>query len=217
MIFFEFINRNITINKNQPFQTKQQTMKKILLTITICMVAFSFSAFTTLAPKPKLFAGVEKYYASLQAKPDPLHINALNDVGSYITQGMSSDHKITLLFSCPGNSFKSISAQIVLQSLLSLDKTNKLTTASFGYQPANVSPQLLKVLAAHGFIVNNAPAVISGQQAYEIKFGENMPSLVVYAKGANDGVMPKNNFFLMKLCGADENPCADLPGGILYK
>jgi hypothetical protein len=68
------------------------------------------------------------------------------------------------------------------------------------------------VLAAHGFIITDAPALVSGQRAYEIKFGENMPSLIVYGKEASDGSMPKNNFFLMKLCGGDENPCPDLPG-----
>ena len=167
-------------------------MKKILLPVAICLVALSFTAFKTLAPKPKLYAGIEKYYAGLQGKPESKRITALHDVSSYITQGLSSDRKITMVFTCSDNSFKSVAAQTVLQSLLSLDKSNKLTTASFGYQPANISSQLLKVLAAHGFIITDAPALVSGQRAYEIKFGENMPSLIVYGKEASDGSMPKN-------------------------
>ena len=177
----------------------------------ICIA--SLFAFKMPAPKSKLFQPIEKFYADLSGRqPEKERATTLQDLSSYILRGSMSDQKIDLVFTCEDNSFKSMSAQIVLQSLLSSNKINKLIVHSCGYQPKEVSPQLIKVLIKHGFQVNEQSKATNGKTAYSIKFGDNMQPLTVYAKDPTDGSLPKSNYFLMKLCSISENKCADLQG-----
>ncbi len=185
-------------------------MKKVLITSALPMLLLTIAAFKPAAPKAKLFAHIEQYYAGLSTPPAASQSAALSDLKNYIVQGASSDTKINMVFACSDNSFNSIAAQVVLQSLLSSNKIAKLGVYSCGYQPTTIQPQLIKVLSKHGFQVSETNT--DGKKAYEIKYGENMPSLTVFAKSTTDASLPTKGYFLLKLCGAGENNCTDLSG-----
>jgi hypothetical protein len=188
-------------------------MKKYFITSAILVGLLISSAFKNDSTKPKLFPEIEKYYSEISTAPiNDSHKRSLSDLTTFILQGITGDAKANLVFACTDNSFNSISAQVVLQSLLSVNKFNKLNVLSIGYRQKDINPQLIKVLAKHGFQINDKAIVSGGQKSYEIKFGENMPTLTVYAKLTTDAGMPANNYFLMKMCDSTETACKDLTG-----
>lgn len=185
-------------------------MKKLIFSLSMLLIT-SLSVIAK-GPKPKLFPELEKYYAGLTTVPvEPSHEKGLGNLEKYILQGMGSDRKIDLLFTDKDNSFVSASAQIVLQSLLAVNKYNKMGVSSCGYQAGEINPILIKVLSKHGYKVTEASAV-NGKKAYTVAFGDNVLPVNVYSKTADDATLPKANFFQMKLCSAGDNACADLKG-----
>ncbi len=192
-------------------------MKKTFSAILLLVSVISFSSFKMAAPKPKLFAGIESYYAGLSSvKANEQNKLASNDLANYILQATTSDKKIDMVLACPDNSFKSVAAQIVLQSLLSVNKITKLNVVSCGYQVGNINPQLIKALIKHGFQVTEQSPNANGRKTYEIKFGDNISPLMVYSKDVKDASIPQSKFFLLKLCGSTQSNCTDLPGAF-YK
>ncbi|GAB3026413.1 hypothetical protein GCM10027051_33980 [Niabella terrae] len=166
-------------------------------------------------PKPELFPELKKFYESLNAvSPDPQHALGLSDLQKYILQGMGSEKKIDLVLCDKDNSFASVSAQLVLQSLLWANKSNKLGVTSCGYQATDINPVLIKVLTKHGYKVAEAAAV-NGKKAYSVTFGTNMPTSTVYAKNSNDATIP-GSFLQMKMCPVADNTCPDMKGAF-YK
>ncbi len=185
-------------------------MKKLIFSLSMLMI--TILSVTAKGPKPKLFPELEKYYTSLNTMPiEPSHEKGLKNLYQYIFQGMGSDTKIELLFTDKDNSFVGISAQIVLQSLLSVNKYNKLGVSSCGYQVAEINPVLIKVLNKHGFKVTEATAA-NGRKSYSVAFGENVSPINIYAKSIDDATLPKTKFLQVKLCDANDNACADLAG-----
>lgn len=185
-------------------------MKKTSILFALIAVATFTSSFVK-APKPKLFPDLEKFYNSLNsASSNSGHTAALDDIKSYILRGIGSDYKIDMAFTDADNSFTSAAAQIVLQSLLSVNKYNKLIVHSAGFKSGEISPLLIKVLSKHGYTVSDAPNAANGKKAYEVKFGENMPSLLIFSKQITEDALPAKNLLQVKNCSNDDGSCPDL-------
>src|SRR5450432_3805687 len=130
-------------------------MKKRIPMVALLFIAAIFQGFQIHAPgKTKLFPEIEKFYAGLKTPPaDNQRLPALNNLTSILTSGMLSDKAINILFTCSDNSFRSLSAQVILQSLVSVNKYNKILIFSGGDQATEVSPTFLKIVQRHGFMV----------------------------------------------------------------
>jgi protein-tyrosine-phosphatase len=187
-------------------------MKKYIPVAALLLVAATFQSFKENRPgKPKLFPDIEKFYAGLKTVPaGNERLLALNNLYSTLTAGTLSDKPVHILFTCSDNSFRSLAAQVILQSLVSVNKYNKIVLSSCGYEAGEVSPLLLKVLQRHGFTVTEQTGSTSGKKSYEIKFGTDMPSLIMYAKQADDVALPKATDLQMKMCSIDETNCKDM-------
>jgi arsenate reductase len=184
-------------------------MRKIYLSgIAITCAVFLISFILNPYAKPKLYPDVEKFYASLPNKPTSDESQAaLRDLASYINMSATTDKKLDLLFTCADNSTRSIIAQVVLQSLLNVNKISKLSVYSCGSNPTEINADLLAALTKHGFQVKELPAASNGKKAYSISFGENMSPADVYAKGSDESTVPKSGFFQVTMCN---DGCPDL-------
>lgn len=189
-------------------------MKKILFAAGIFALSFLImSNTTTLYSKANLFPEVEKFYKSVQAMPPNTgHNSTLNYLSQCIMQGMTSDKKIDLLFTCSDNTFRSLAAQLVLQSMLSLHKYNKLVVSSCGYQNGEVNNAFINILTKHGFHILPKGTAVNGKKSYEVTFGDNMPPVIIYAKQLDDPAIPKTMFMQVKMCSSDQASCIDMPG-----
>jgi hypothetical protein len=189
-------------------------MKKTSILLMFAAIAIFTTAFLQ-APKPKIFPELEKFYSTLNtASLNPEHAVALADLKNYIIRGIGSDYKIDIAFTDNDNSFTSVSAQIVLQSLLSVNKYNKLVVHSAGFKSNEISPLLIKVLSKHGYVVAEVANAVNGKKAYEIKFGENMPSLTIYSKQVAEESLPVTNLLQVKNCAVNDNSCSDIKTAI---
>lgn len=167
---------------------------------------------TPYSPKPKLYAEIEKFYASLPTSPtEESKKVALHDLYSVLVNGITSDNAVNIVFTCSDNSFRSVAAEVILHSLVSVNKYNKIVVSSTGYQSAEINPALLKVLAKHGFITTEQPNTANGKKSYEIKFGDNVQPISIYSKQVSEAGLPKNIFMQIKLCSVNETACTDLP------
>ncbi len=193
---------------------KQIIMKTLLFLPFMMLASLSLFSFKN-APKPKLNPALEKYYDSLSQQPRKAADEiALKNMISYILQSKVSGSKSAIIFTALDNSFTSLSAQIVLQSLLSLNKINNLSVFSCGDVNADISPELITTLVKHGYQVTEESSTGTTKK-YTIQFGNNINPLTVFAKQANNADLPKSNFLLIKLCDP-ETACADIPG-FVYK
>lgn len=197
------------------FSFKKNAMKTRSFFAVILLGSIMLSSFRN-APKPKLYPELQKFYDSLANQPrNQSDEVSLKNLISYILQAKVSDKKSAIVFTSTDNSFVSVSAQIVLQSLLSLNKIEKLSVYSCGDAQRNISPLLLSVLSKHGYQVSDGGNNSSSAKNDTIQFGTNINSLTVYSKQASDPSLPKSNFLLIKLCEPESN-CADIPG-FVYK
>lgn len=188
-------------------------MKRYIFLIAMLFVITSFkTSSVSFYAKPKLYPEIEKFYASLPTSPTeeskkiPLH-----DLYSVLVSGISSDNAVNIVFTCSDNSFRSVAAQVILQSLVSVNKYNKIVVFSTGNQSAEINTTLLKILAKHGFIATEQTNNVNGKKSYEIKFGDNVQSFPIYSKQVSEAGLPKNIFMQMKLCSVNETICTDLP------
>ena len=183
-------------------------MKKLTTLLSILMIG----AITVFAkgPKPKLFPEVEAFYASLSSTTIPTaHEKGIENLGKYILQGMGTDKPINLVFSDKDNSFVSQAAQIVLSSLLSSNKYNKLRLFSCGNDVANIHPVLLKVLSKHGYKVAEGTAV-NGRASYNVIAVEKIPAINIFSKQASDASVSQERCFQLKMCSSDGAGCTEL-------
>jgi Low molecular weight phosphotyrosine protein phosphatase len=185
-------------------------MKRFTLLSAIVIAATFLTNFSIKSSvKLKLYPEIEKYYASLPNTPtsDQYH-DTFRDLSAYIRMGSESDSKADLLFTCSDNSVRSVTAQIVLQSLLSVNRYNKIVVNSCGTQPTEINPVFITVLTKHGFQVKELPVSANGKKSYSVAFGDNMTPVTIYAKSSDDVTVPKSGFFQVAMC---DNGCPDLP------
>ena len=185
-------------------------MRKLIQFSLMIIVVSGFTNFTTaFAPKAKLYPEIEKFYDGLTSFTAG-HDAGVSYLSSYFLSSFTSSKKIDLVFTSPDNSFQSLAAEIIVSSLLSVNKDFKMNVYSCGSQPTEVSPNLIKVISNHGFHVSESNS-INGKKTYEIKFGDNTPSIIIYSKGEIES-MPKTGFCQIKLCNQNEAGCTDLSG-----
>ncbi|MDP4264446.1 MAG: hypothetical protein Q8941_18095 [Bacteroidota bacterium] len=186
-------------------------MKKYIILTAISVTAIALASFRfSSAGKLKLFPEIEKYYEGLpKTLSTDKYPEAFRDLTACVRMGSTSDKKINLLFTCSDNSFKSQVSQIILQSLLSVNKFNKLIVSSCGSQPAEVNPILIKLLLKHGFQANELSIAANGKKSYEIRFGDNMAPVIIYAKSSAEFSVPASDMFMASMC-SDNAQCPQL-------
>ena len=203
--------------------------KTIILTIATGFIfcCLSFTNMTANDSKPTLYSQIEKYYQQRSVQPvNPEHLASLDKIALYIKQNAKEKKKSRLLVTDIDNSFTSQAAQIILQSMISVNKMDdKININSCGYQDTEVNIELINLLMQHGFEIREINPINNNlndfnppkpKKTYEIKFSDKIEPLIIYAKGQADGSLSKNNFVQIKMCPTSDknNLCADIAKSI---
>lgn len=187
-------------------------MKKLTFCLLLLLGAVSTQSFTLMAPKPKLYEPIAHYFQSLTGiATEQSHVLPVRNLTAAIRDAHGNDDKVYIVFSCSDNSFRSQTAQILLQSLAAINQIKKLNVLSVGYVNGEVDPRLIKLLEKNGFQVTTG-ANTDGKTAYTVKFCDQLPGITVYSKIASSATLPPSKFYLFKTCDTDENECADITG-----
>ncbi|MET6997822.1 hypothetical protein [Chitinophaga defluvii] len=194
-------------------------MKKFLYPLIVLLLSVIAFSFTPAAPgQPKMYPAIEKYFSSVSNVSIPeKHNLAIKHLESVITSSLG-DKDVSIMFTCPDNSFRSQAAQILLQSLITANGIKRVNVVSAGNTTGQIDPRLIKLLTAAGYKVVSLPTIAanapSGSTGYSVSFGDKFTPLVVYAKSATDAGVEKAGFYLFKTCDQQENGCSDLTGAL---
>lgn len=167
------------------------------------------------SPRPHLYPKIERYFHSLENNPiDTSHIKVLSALRASIKWSLSVHQKLTVLFICPDNSFRSQAAQVMLESLAEINHITALKVFSAGYEEKDVDPRLLKLLVKKGFLLSNPSLTEEKKNRWLVKFSDEMAPVSLYAKSYNDSSVPTSIYLLIKMCSMEEPVCTDIRGAL---
>ena len=189
-------------------------MKKYIFpALLLLLTAAATMSFRPAAPgKPKLFPAIEQYFNSVSSITIPeKHNLAIKHLGVAISSSVVGK-EVSILFTCPDNSFRSQAAQILLQSLIDANGIKNVNVLSAGASAGEIDPRLIKILTAAGYKVSLTTN--NGKSGYQVTFGEKLPPVTLYAKAATDLAVGRTGFYLFKTCDQQETTCTDLNGAL---
>jgi hypothetical protein len=188
-------------------------MKKFIYPTIVALVAVVTMSFLPTPPgKPKLFPAIEQYLTSVGniAIPEK-HNLAIKHLEVAINSSIGGK-EVSILFTCPDNSFRSQAAQVLLQSLITANDIKKVNVISAGNTAGEIDPRLIKILTSVGYKVS--PVTANGKSGYQITFGDKFAPITLYAKNTSDPEVGHAGFYLFKTCDQQESGCNDITGAL---
>ena len=169
-----------------------------------------------------MFPELEAYIARLTAsfkEIDPDRQQLLDSVAAYIRKKMEAREPVRLNFICTHNSRRSHLAQIWAQVAAHHYGLENIETYSGGTEATAFNPNAVAAIERAGFRVENTGGT---NPRYELRFGDDIPSLTCFSKTYDDPVNPTSGFAAIMTCShADEHgpfiPGAEFCASVTYR
>jgi arsenate reductase (thioredoxin) len=183
-------------------------MKKILFALIVLFSGILVTSFNTAAPK--LYPELEAYFKSIDGKQfNQDHRESLENIKYSIASSSMDYEDWNLIFYCSENTFRSQASQVFAQTLCYAKKHRKVKVYSAGLTTGEISPQLITYLQKIGYRITHIQK--DGKAAYEVKFSDQAPPIVLFSKTTTDPSLPIKDISSIIVCDvAAEADCASL-------
>lgn len=145
-------------------------------------------------------------------------MSLLEDLGDYVRERKESGEGVKLNFICTHNSRRSHLGQIWAQVWASYFGLEDFESYSGGTEATAFHPNAISALRNQGFEIQGDD---SSNPHYEVRFGEDTPSIECWSKVYSDRANPPTGFGAVMVCDSAVEACPFVPGaqrrlGITY-
>lgn len=133
------------------------------------------------------------------------HKRVLEEISAYISEKQSKNQIVKLVFICTHNSRRSHIGQFVAYACSVFFGVNNIEFYSGGTEATAFHPNAIRALRQFGFEVKQIEE--SNNPKYEVKIGEDSPSLIAFSKVYNHAENPKEGFAAIMVCDDAAENC----------
>jgi protein-tyrosine-phosphatase len=188
-------------------------MKKII--IILCSFLFiTLSSFNKMQnTKPNIYPTILTYLKAVEKdfkKISDKRKGALDKVAVYVKQKLKAENKANLVFICTHNSRRSQMAQLWSYAAANYYGIVGVESFSGGTEATAFNYRAVKALTNAGFVFTKKSE--STNPNYEVKFSDEVASIICFSKKYKDDPNPTTNFAAIMTCSSADKNCPIVSG-----